>query len=196
LLGLLIYALFPLLGLFRVVLRAGVNLLLAMPQTVWWVIGVTIVTVWGVHLLLRLGKRALPNTARPFTTASFHGRLSELRESLYGADSSTYAQDRIRQCMSTLTIDLISLRLDISEEEARKLHFKADWTEDEILKSFFDRKRNAPDRTQKRLTAWFKKSKPSPFLKETAEILDRLTHYRHSVDLFRSIKFPIPRLPP
>ena len=182
LLGLLIYALSPLLGLFLVVLRAGVDVILAMPQIVWWLIGVTIMVVWGLHLLLRLGKNALPSIPEPLPLSRSRGRLSELRRSLYEANSGTYSQDKVRQLLSSLVIDLISLRLDISEAEARNLYFRADWTEDEIVKEYLYRERDSTTKKRRRLPKWFKKSEPSLFLKETGQILNRLSHYSHSVN--------------
>ena len=182
LLGLLIYALSPLLGLFLVVLRAGANVILAMPQLVWWLIGVAIMIVWGLYLLLRLGKFALPITPEPLLLSQFHGRLSELRRSLYEGDSGAYSQDKVRQRLSSLAIDLISLRLDISEGEARKLYSRADWTEDKMVKAYLYKERDTAAKSRRRLPKWFKKSEPSLFLKETGHTLNRLSHYSHSVN--------------
>jgi hypothetical protein len=179
--------------LFLVVLRAGVNVILAMPQIVWWFIGVAIMIVWGLHLLLRLGKNALPSIPDPLRLLRTHGRLSELKSCLYEANSETYSQDKVRQLLSSLAIDLISLRLDISEEEARNLYFRADWTEDEILKSYFYRERDTTAKTKRRLARWFKKPEPSSFLKETGEILSRLNHYSRSVNPVRNSSGPSPR---
>ena len=186
LVGLLIYIIFPLLDLFLVVLRAGVNVILAMPQLVWWLIGVAIMIVWGLHLLLRLGESALPSTPEPLPLSQFHGRLSELRRSLYEANSEAYSQDKVRQLLSSLAIDLISLRLDISEEEARNLYFGADWTEDEIIKEYLYRERDTTTKRRRRLPKWLKKSEPSLFLKETGQVLNRLGHYSHSVNPVRN----------
>jgi hypothetical protein len=107
--------------------------------------------------------------------------MGELRSSLYEARWETYSQDKVRQLLSSLAIHLISLRLDISEEEARKLYFRADWTEDEIVKAYFYKERAAVKK-RRLLPRWFKKSGPSLFLKETGQILNRLGHYSHSIN--------------
>jgi hypothetical protein len=174
--GLLIYALSPLLDLFLVVLREGMNLFLAMPQIVWWLIGITIMIVWGFHLLAQFGKRLFPTRPQPQPVPQFHGRMGKLRSSLCKARWETYSQDKVRQHLSSLAIDLISLRLDISEEEARKLYFRGDWTDDEIVKAYFYKER--PHVKKRRLLPrWFKKSERPLFLKETSQVLNCLGHY-------------------
>ncbi|MGQ9648252.1 MAG: DUF7269 family protein [Thermodesulfobacteriota bacterium] len=180
LVGVLIYALSPLLNVFHFFFRQGINLILAVPQLVWWLIGGAILTFWGLHLLVQLGKSGLPGVPEPQPARQSQGHLSELRKSLYEADSGIYSQDRIRQILSTLAIDLISLRLDISQEEARELYFRADWTEDEIVKAYFNEGKDTTAKNRSRLPRWFKKSQPSLFLKETGQILNRLDHYSHS----------------
>jgi hypothetical protein len=181
LVGVLIYVLSPLLKLFLFVFRLGTDLILAMPQLLWWLIGGAILSFWGLHLVLRLGKSTLPGVPEPQLIRQSQGYLSKLRKSLCEADSGTYYQNRIRQHLSALAIDLISLRLDISEEEARNLYFRADWTEDEIVKAYFNKEQDATVKNRRRLSRWFKKSEPSLFLKETGQILDRLDRYSHSI---------------
>ena len=181
LVGVLVYALSPLLNVFLFFFRQGINLILAIPQLVWWLIGGAILTFWGLHLLVQLRKSALlPGVPEPQPARQSRGHLSELRKSLYEADSGSYSQDRVRQHLSTLAIDLISLRLDMSEEEARKLYFRADWTEDQIVKAYLYKEREMATKNRGRLPRWFKKSQPSVFLKETGQVLNRLDHYSHS----------------
>ena len=180
LVGVLIYVLSPLLNAFLFLFRQGINLILAMPQLVWWLIGGAILSFWGLHLVLRLGKSTFPGVQEPQPVRQSQGYLSELRKYLYEAGLGTYSQDRIRQRLSILAIDLISLRLDISEEEARNLYFSADWTEDEIVKAYLYKEKDTTLKNRRRLPRWFKKSTPSLFLKETGQILNRLDHYSHS----------------
>ncbi len=180
LVGVLIYVLSPLLNVFLFFFRQGINLTLAVPQIVLWLTGGVILTVWGLHLLVQLKKSALPGIPEPQSTRQSQGHLSELRKSLYEADSGTYSQDRVRQHLSTLAIDLISLRLDVSEEEARKHYFRADWTEDEIVKAYFNKEKDTTAKNRRRLPRWLKKSEGSLFLKEISQVLNRLDHYKHS----------------
>jgi len=184
--GLLLYAISPILDLFLIVLRQGVSLILAMPQLAWWLIGGAILAIWGLHLLVQLGKNAFPGPPEPLSAPRSHGPLSELRGSLYEARSETYSQDKVRQLLSSLAIDLISLRFDIAEEEARRLYFRADWTEDEIVKTYLSKKRDTTAKSRRPLPKWFKKSEPSLFLKETGHILNRLDHYGHSINPVRN----------
>jgi len=193
--GLLIYMFSCLLDLFLVVLREGMNLFIAMSQIVWCLIGITIMIVWGFRLLAQLGKRLFTTRPQPQPGMHFRGRMGELRSSLCKACWETYLQDKVRKLLSSLAIDLISLRLDISGEEARKLYFRVDWTEDEILKSYFYNERDTTAKTRRRLLKWFKKPKPSSFLKETVEALNRLSDYSHSVHPIKYLKFLHSSLP-
>jgi hypothetical protein len=163
-------------NMFLFFLRQGINLVLATPQFVWWLTGGAILSFWGLYLLLQLRKGALPETPDPRPGRQSQGHLNELRKSLYETDLGTYSQDRVRQNLSTLAIDLIFLKLDISEEEARNLYFRADWTQDEIVKAYFYKQR-ATIKRRRLLSKWFKKSERTLFLKETSQVLNRLSHY-------------------
>lgn len=180
LIGVLVYLLSPLLNVFLFLFHQGINLILAMPQFVWWLTGVAILTFCGLHLLIQLGKSALPGIPGAQPVRQSQGHLNELRKSLYETDSGTYAQDRVRQHLSNLAIDLISLRLDVSEGEARNRFFRADWTEDGFAKVYFYKEKETTVKNRSRLPRWLKKSKASLFLNETGQILDRLDHYSHS----------------
>lgn len=180
--GLLIYALSPLWSLFLVTFRAGAILVLAVPQIIWWFIGVMLMIVWGGHLLFRLGKSALPSERVPLPLLRSSGRLNEIRRSLSEADAGMYSQDKVRQLLSSLAIDLISLRLDLSEEEARKVYFLGEWTEDEKIRAYFDKQRDTTVKGRRPLSRLFKKLEPTPFLRETGEVLDRLKYYSRSFD--------------
>lgn len=182
LMGVLIFVLSPLLNLFLFFIRQGINLILAIPQLVWWLTGGAILSFWGLHLLAQLRKNMFPKVPRPKPSRLFQGRLSELRKSLYEADLGTYFQDKVRKRLSTLAMDLISLRLDVSEEEARKYYFNGDWTEDEIVKTYFNKEKDIPVKNRGRLRRWIKKSQPSLFIIETGQVLNRLDHYKHSLD--------------
>ena len=179
--GVLIYAFVPLAGLVLFIVRQGLNSILAMPHLLWWFIGGSILGVWGLHLLFQLGKRCFSGLPEPRLASRSHGHLSEVRRSLSSAELETYSQEKIKQLLTTLTINLISLRLDISEEEARKLYFRGDWTEDETVKAYFYRERG-PLKKRKLLLRWLIKSEKPMFLKETYAVLNRLSHYSHSPD--------------
>ena len=125
--GLVIYALYPLLiygmELLLFIMAQGISTLLALPQLLWWLSGAIFLTFWGLRVLLRLGTNFFSAPGRPLPAAAFHGRLQALRRRLYDAKSGPYSQDEIRQLLRLLTIDLIALKLDFSEEEARKRFF-------------------------------------------------------------------------
>jgi hypothetical protein len=177
--GGMFYALSPLLYLFAFIFRQGIHLIIALPQIVWWLIGGAILTFYGLHVFVRLQKSAFPKIPEPQFPPQSQGRLAERRRSLYEANSGAYSRDEVRRFLSTLAIDLISLKLDISEEAARKLYLRGDWTEDEILKTYFYKEKDTTAlKKRKRLLRWFKEPEPSPFLKDTSQIMNRLTHYR------------------
>ena len=180
LIGILICALVaffdPLLFLFR----KGMALILAMPQRLWWFVGVGGFTVWGFCLLVHLGKKALSGREEPRPVLQPQGDLSQLCKFLEEARSGPYYQDRVRQRLSNLAVDLISLRLDLSEEEARKVYFREDWTEDELVRAYFFKGKENPLKNERSRSRDVRRLGPSLFLKETDQILDRLSHYYHA----------------
>jgi hypothetical protein len=185
--GLVIYALYPLLiygmELFLFVTVQGLSVLLALPQLLWWLAGAMFLTFWGLKLLLRLGTNFLWAPGRPLPAAAFHGRLQALRHRLYAATSGPFSQDEIRQLLRLLTIDLIALNLDLSEEEARKRFFQGDWTSDHVLKAYLYKERHLVRQgLGQRFMQWFRKLETPSFLQETGDILNHLETYRSFSD--------------
>ena len=185
--GLVIYALYPLLiygmELFLFVMVQGLSVLLALPQLLWWLTGAIFLTFWGLKLLLRLGTNLFSAPGRPRPAAAFHGRLQALRRRLYAAKSGPFSQDEIRQLLRLLTIDLIALKLDLSEEEARKRFFQGDWTRDPVLKAYLYKKRDlVRQRLGQRFMQWLRKLETPSFLQETREVLNHLEAYRSFSD--------------
>lgn len=174
---LLIYSLSPFWGLFLFFFQQGINLILAMPQIVLWLIGGTVLAYWAFHLFLKLAKSMFPGIPKPQSVQRIQGNLGELRRSIHEVDPGTYSQGRIRQLLSSLAIDLISIRLDISEEESRKIFFAAEWTEDDILKSYFYDKKSTTSKNKWSFPRFFKKFESSSLLDETGQVLDRLNYY-------------------
>jgi hypothetical protein len=186
--GLVICALYPLLiqgmELLLFIMVQGGSALLALPQMLWWLSGAIFLTFWGLKLLLRLGKHIFSASKSPFHRPSLHGRLSALWQYLYSARSEgSYSQDEVRQFLRLLTIDLIALKLDISEEEARKRFFQGDWTQDHVLKAYLYKERDfVTQMLGKRFLRWLKRSERPVFLEETREVVNRLKEYRNFAD--------------
>jgi hypothetical protein len=185
--GLVIYALYPLLiygmELLLFIMVQGFSVLLALPQLLWWLAGAIFVTFWGLKLLLRLGTNFFSAPGRPLPPAAFHGRLQALRRRLYDAKSGPYSQDEIRQLLRLLTIDLIALKLDLSEEEARKRFFQGDWTINHVLKAYLYKERDSVrQRLGQRFMRWFRKLETPSFLQETRDDLNHLEAYRSFCD--------------
>jgi len=185
--GLLLYTAYPLLiygmNLLLFIIVQGVSVLLALPQVLWWLLAVIIFIFLGLKLLLRLGKNIFSGSGIPLTVLSFHGRLSALRQCICSARSAPYSQDEVRQLLRSLAIDLIALKLDISQEEARNRFSREDWTQDQTLKVYLYKERDfEARRLGQRLLQWFRKSETPEFLRETKETIARLKYYRDFAD--------------
>ena len=181
--GLVIYGLYPFLiygmELLLFIMTQGLSALLALPQLLWWLAGTIFLTFWGLKLLLRLGENTFSGPGSPLTAAAFHGRLQALHRRLYDAGLGHYSQEEVRQLFRLLTIDLIALKLDLSEEEARKVFFRGDWTQDHVLKAYLHKERGfLTQRRGQRLLQWLGRSESPSFLQETRDVLNHLEAYR------------------
>ena len=162
-------------------IRGGIFVLLALPQVLWWGIGVTILSIWGLLILVNLGINKLSSSNEPSTLLFSHGRFRTIHRSLSQAGLGSHYQDEVRNILRSLAIDLITLKLDISEEEARQRLQQGDWTEDQALKAYFSQERS---REEEERGFWrrFKRKKSPAFLEETQETLDRLRSYNNFSD--------------
>lgn len=162
-------------------MRGGIFVLLALPQVLWWGIGVAILSIWGLLILVNLGINKLSSANEPSTLPSSQGRFRAIHRSLSQAGLGSHYQDEVRNILRFLAIDLITLKLDISEEEARQRVQQGDWTEDQALKAYFSQERTREEKGQ---GFWrrFKRKKSPAFLEETQETLDRLRSYSNFSD--------------
>jgi hypothetical protein len=106
----------------------------------------------------------------------YHGRFREIQQSLSRARSGRYSQGEVRNIFRSLAIDLIALKLDIPEEEARQRFHRGDWTEDRALKAYFSEDLTQEEEGQG-LWRQFRRVKAPAFLEETQETLERLKSY-------------------
>jgi len=179
-----LYLFFPLLiegtNSLLAILVLGGTIILALPQMVWWGVGVTILIFWGLRVLTNLGVSRLSWSRKkgrqPYDHP--HGSLRAIQHRLWAASSGRYFQDEGRDILRSLAIDLIALKLDISEEEARKRFLQGDWTEDQALKDYFSQE---PTWGRERQGLWrrFKRTKSPAFPEETQKALDRLKSHRN-----------------
>jgi len=160
-----------------------VRALMALPEILWWIIAGLILTFWGLAIIFRWGEKAGPGRKKPAPAVSFYGDLRWLRGTLSQAGSGRYFQDKVRQRVRTLAVNLISLRQGLPEEQALEQLREGAWTRDEVLKEYlklrqgFDlRGRFGP------LHRWFKPRPQSLFLQETEDVLNRLQSYISSID--------------
>jgi hypothetical protein len=150
----------------------------------WWGVGVTILVFWGLRVFMNLEISTLSKSRKregqPYDH-DYHGRFRVIRQRLLGASSRRYSRDEVRNILRSLAIDLITLKLDISEEEARQRFRQGGWTEDRALRAYFFAE---PDRGKEKQGLWrrFKRTKYPAFLEETQEALDRLKSYNNFSD--------------
>ena len=187
--ALFIYLAFPLLVrgtefLFMLIL-GGIFILLALPQMLWWGVGLTVLISWGLGVLINLGISGLRDSRKkegqPYDHA-YHGRFSFIQQRLLGAASgSRYYQDEVKNILRSQAIDLITLKLDISKEEARQRFQQGDWTEDQVLKAYLSQELFRGKEGQG-LWRRFKRKKSQAFLEKTQKALDRLKSYNNFSD--------------
>ncbi len=159
----------------------GMLILLDLPQMLWWAVGVTFLIFWGLRVLFSLGMGGLRNSRKRKGQAhghDYHGRFRAIQQSLLWASHGRYSQGEMRETFRSLAIDLISLKLDIPEEEAIKRFHRGDWIEDGALKAFFS---EGLTQEEERHGLWrrLKRKKSPVFLEETQEALNRLKSYSH-----------------
>jgi len=160
----------------------SVRLVLALPQIIWWLISVAILTLWGLGLMIELGEDLLSGPKRTSIHNLPLGHVRILRDSLYDAPLGRYFRDRVRQRLRNLAVDLISLKSGFPEDKARELLHQGTWTKDEVLKSYLGQEFEISLRGMKqRLSQWLRPAKARPFLIETKDALNRLNSYISSI---------------
>ena len=159
-----------------------VRLVLALPQIIWWLISVAILTLWGLGFMIKLGEDSLSGPKGTSINPPL-GHLRILRDSLHDARLGRYSQDRVRQRLRNLAVDLISIRVGLPEDKARERVNQETWTYDEVLKSYLSQELKAPSQgIKQRLSQWLRPAEPHPFLIETKDALNRLNSYISSID--------------
>ena len=162
----------------------GIFILLALPQMLWWGAGMTILIFWGLQVLINLGIGRLPSSHKKEGQSydhDFHGRFRAIQQRLLRASSRRYYQDEVKNILRSLAIDLISLKLDISEQEAKERFRQGDWTQDQALKDYFFEE-PAWEKEREGLWRRFKRAKAPAFLEKTQKALDRLKSYGNFSD--------------
>lgn len=107
---------------------------------------------------------------------SLGGRMEAIHKTLTRAESSMYSREEIRNLLRSLVINMIVLKLEISEAEARERLTRGNWTEDPLLKEFFSKRPGLVEEERGRWQ-WSKKPSTPVFLHEAGNILDRLEAY-------------------
>jgi hypothetical protein len=178
--GLLIYAAYPFLVYgFKaafLLLFAAVSALLALPRLLWWLSGVLLLCFLISKLLLQWGRTLFRRSSKIRPMRLFPGRLNDVYEWLEQANTGgAYSRDRVSELCGALAVDFIALKLDLSQEDARKLFWTGDWTRDENLKTyFFEKQKPGTSTILGRLQQRFGKSRVPGFLKETRIIINHL----------------------
>jgi membrane protein implicated in regulation of membrane protease activity len=150
-------------------------ILRALPQAFWWAMATVLFTIWGLRIVIRMGSEWRPR--RKMNEAeSLGGRIETIHEVFTRAESSKYSQEEIRNLLRSLVLDLIVLKLDIPETEARESLTRGNWTEDLLLKTFFAKRPELVEEKHSRWP-WSKESSTPAFLDEVRNILDRLESY-------------------
>jgi hypothetical protein len=178
--GSFLYFSFPLLveGIHSLlaILILGGTILRAMPQILWWVVGGAFLVFWGFGVIVRLASRELAGKEKGKVDFTFSGRLRAIHRILFRGGSGRYFQDEVRNLLRARAVDLIALKLDISEEEAQKRFQEGDWTEDPLLQMYFSEEKSW-GKEKRSPWPWFKISRPPAFLEKARTALERLEIY-------------------
>jgi len=178
--ALFLYFSFPLLvegirSLLAILILGGA-ILQALPQILWWILGGGFLVIWGLGVIVRLASRGLARKKKTKADRPFSGRLRAMHRILSRGGSGWYFQDEVRNLLRSLAMDLIALKLALSEEEAQQRFRKGDWTEDPLLVEYFSEERSW-GKERKGVKRWFQKSKPPDFLEMARKALEQLETY-------------------
>lgn len=151
------------------------SIISALPQLIWWQLGVIFLIFAALTILKNLKKSIFPGNERGRelrANLNKQGRLWEIWQMFRRAEASKYYQDEIKNILQRLIIEYMSLQKEISAEEAREKFHQGDWTEDKLLKNFFAE----PILMKEKRSLWsmFKKPKSYSFSTEVEKVLDKL----------------------
>jgi hypothetical protein len=158
------------------ILILGGAILWALPQILWWILGAAFLVLWGLGVIVHLAGRELAGKKKTKADRPFSGRLRGIHRTLLRGASGRYFQDEVRNLLRARAVDLIALKLDISEEEAQKRFQEGDWTEDPLLQMYFSEEKSW-GKEKRSPWPWFKISRPPAFLEKARTALERLEIY-------------------
>jgi uncharacterized membrane protein (DUF485 family) len=153
----------------------GGTMFRALPQALLWAMATLLLSIWGSRIIIRVGSEWRPRR-KMNKVESLGGRMEAIHNVFTRAESSKYSQDEVRNLLRSLVLNLIVLKLEISEAEARDRLIQGNWTEDSLLKTFFAKKPDLGEEKHSRWS-WSKESSTPAFLDEVRNILDRLESY-------------------
>ena len=178
--ALFLYPAFPLFvegirSLLAVMILGG-TILWALPQVLWWAMAGVILALCGLRIIIRLWSRLPAREDMSKMEFSPAGRMGAIQKALVRSGSGKYFREEAKHLLRSLAVDLMVLKLELSEEEVKWRLIQGDWTDDPALKAFFSEE---PDREKEKQGRWpwLKRSKPPAFLDEVRNILDRLKAY-------------------
>jgi len=158
------------------ILILGGAILWALPQILWWILGTAFLVLWSLGVIVHLAGRELAGKMKTKSDRPFSGRLRAIHRTLSRGGSGRYFQDEVRNLLRARAVDLIALKLDISEEEAQKRFHEGDWTEDPLMKTYFSEANNWGKENRGKWR-WLQKSKNPDFLQNAQSALERLEIY-------------------
>jgi hypothetical protein len=152
--------------------------ILELPGLIWWFAGTTVLSLWGLPLVLRLLRGLLSGAGNPSPRLQFPGRFGLLHSELYNAERKGSRSEKVQKVLRSLAVDLTALAGDIPEKVARQRVLRGEWTEDSVVKEYFARE-SSPGRRRRwqRLGHVLGRPKSSTFLQETEEAVRRLEAY-------------------
>lgn len=163
------------------ILILGGAILWALPQILWWILGAAFLVLWGLGVIVHLAGRELAGKKKGKVDFNFSGRLRAIHRTLFRGGSGRYFQDEVRNLLRARAVDLIALKLDISEEEAQKRFQEGDWTEDPLLQMYFSGEKSWGKENRGKWP-WLQKSKNPAFLEKARTSLERLEIYGNFPD--------------
>lgn len=157
-------------------IAAGWESVEGLSQALWWLLGGLIPALWALKLLATLARRALNPRKAAAQEKARPGRMRQIQGLLERGPQSRYAQEETSALLRTLAIDLIALRRDVTEEEARQILLSDGADEEAVLRPLLA---DAPFATHGGPTDAGRDAPATPeaFLEGVERKLDALTAY-------------------